>query len=128
MRNIAHVIRNRSNDTSGHFPSTAAIGIVSQGNGNAFNAWRAASARQGAGGGLWEYALELATALMNGGSIGSASSGMSEQTVFFQSCFPVDHTPVETEANKHVAADTGACAQYYYNALPTYQCVPPNQP
>jgi len=34
MQNIAQVIRNRINDTSGHFPATTAIGIVSQGNGD----------------------------------------------------------------------------------------------
>lgn len=128
MHNIAHVIRNRINDQSGHFPSATAIGIVSQGNGNAFNAWRAASSREKAGGNLWNQALQLSSSLMTGGSIGNASPGISEKTVFFQSCTPANYVPVETEDNKYVAADVGACAQFYYDALPTYQCAPGNSP
>lgn len=123
MRNIAHVIRNRINDTSGQFPYDTAIGIVSQGNGAAFNAWRMPSAREGSPG--WEYALWLADLLISGGTLPAASPGITEQTLYFQSCSPAYYVPVETESNRAVAADVGACAQYYYNSLPTYQCASP---
>lgn len=126
MVNISHVIRNRIYDTSGLFPFNIAIGIVSQSNdsgGRAFDAWDAPSAREGSP--LWGEALKLANLLIGGGALPEASSGITEKTVFFQSCDPPSYVPVETAGNPKVAADVGPCAQYYYNSLPTYQCAAP---
>jgi len=109
------------NDTSGEFPATTAIGIVSQGNGAAFNGWTEPSAREASR--PWLDALEFAEALIDGGALLGASEGITQQTLFFQSCDP-PLEPVEEEDNIHVAADVGACNQYYYDALPTYRCAP----
>lgn len=109
------------NDISGRFPATTAIGIVSQDNGAAFNGWAAPSAREDSP--PWSKALEFAEALIDGGALPGASEGITQQTLFFQSCDP-PLEPVEEEGNIRVAEDEGACAQYYYDALPTYRCAP----
>lgn len=125
MRNIAQVVRNRISDTSGHFPAANAIGIVSQGNGNAFNGWRAPSARERAY--YWQTALNLANSLISGQDSFGASSGV-EQCLFFQSCNDPDY-PVQPEvpADKNwIHYDVGGGrAQYYYQSLPNYGCVTP---
>lgn len=118
MRNIAQVIRNRINDTSGHFPATTAIGIVSQGNGDAFNGWRAPSVQEGHA--YWQNALSLADSLISGqGSLGGHEKVVN--SLFFLSC-SADEVPVDSS---YIHSDIGGGrSQHYFDTLFTSrQCV-----
>jgi hypothetical protein len=128
MYNIAQVIRNRINDTSGEFPYDTATGIVSQDNGGAFNAWKSPSAREGAY--YWSQALTIADSLISGDSTFAHDPGV-ENCLFFQSCYASDHpkTPeVPRDKNWEAKDSGGGRAQYYYKSYPDYGCIPTTVP
>jgi len=111
MRNIAYVIRNRVGVPE--FASTI-LGVISQGNGDHFNAWYAPSARES--GFYWKTALEIADSLLAGTSLG-ASPKMTSKTRYFVSCG--DRQKETPGDSNHVHYDEGGGrAQYYYEHLP----------
>jgi len=112
MRNIALVIRNRVGVPE--FAPTI-LGVISQGNGDHFNAWRAPSARES--GFYWNEALGIADSLLAGGPLG-ASSKMTSKTRYFWSCSDVQpHKPGDTNY-VHFDRNPGVAAQYYYEHQP----------
>ncbi len=119
MLNIAQVIRNRVNSSS--FPNDA-VGVVSDGNGGQFNAWRAPSIRDGST--QWNNAMSLADMLLTGEGTFATSSGISENTLYFQSC-DITQVPLDTNI-KPVHEDTGGGRiQYYYDSAPSFGCIVP---
>jgi hypothetical protein len=118
MRNIAQVIRNRINDMSGHFPYDTAMGIVSQGNGSAFNGWSAPSAREGAY--YWPQALDIANSLISGTGTFAHSPGV-ENCLYFLSCR--ENEVAEDSSYKYRDAGGGRSQHYFETLFTSRACV-----
>jgi hypothetical protein len=119
MLNIAQVVRNRIN--SSNFPNEA-IGVVSQGNGAQFNGWRASSVRDGSN--QWDNAMSLADMLLTGEGTFAASSGITEKTLYFQSC-DASQVPSDSDTEPVHEDAGGGRIQYYYDEAPDFGCIEP---
>lgn len=118
MHNIAQIIRNRINDQSGLFPYDTAVGIVSQGNGGAFNAWRAPSAREGSF--LWSTALELSSLLISGEGAFDHAPGV-KNCLYFLSC--KDKEVAKDDSYKHRDVGGGRSQHYFETLFTSTTCV-----